>query len=233
MIKPQVPPKVKQPKFQDTEGLGKRIPIENIAGIATTIASGGLAGVLGAGEAIGGAAIGGAVGTGVNSALGGGNIGYVVSGIAGGLAGRATATRTTRTTRTRGNRLGGRQTNTRNIDGQNMPVHHDQSEPLIRGGGRLGGRTEGPMTRINRTINRTMRQASETVSNLQNQISETGENVMSRIRRPRNIPRSDESLIPLREGELRWENEMAQNEQNRKAANTITAAFRRKKEENT
>jgi len=78
-----------------------------------------------------------------------------------------------------------------------------------------------------------MRQASETVSNLQNQISETGETVMSRIRRPRNIPRSDESLIPLKEGELRWENEMAQNEQNRKAANTITAALKRKKVENT
>ena len=53
MIKPQVPPEVKQPKIKDTEGLGKRIPIENIAGIASTIASGGLGGVtIAAGEAL-------------------------------------------------------------------------------------------------------------------------------------------------------------------------------------
>lgn len=115
MIKPQVPKEVK-PKFKDTEGLGMRIPVQNIAGIATTIASGALGGgIIAGGEALltgsglaaatesaSAGAVGGGVATAVNNALGGGDVGHVISGIAGGIAGRAAITRTR--TRT-GNRL--------------------------------------------------------------------------------------------------------------------------------
>ena len=235
MIKPQVPPEIKPPKnkFVDKEGLCKRIPIENIAGIATTIASGGLGGagiaagealltggitgLLGAGEAIGGAAIGGAVGTGVNSAIGGGEIGRIVSGIAGGLAGRATAGRTTRT-RGRGNRLGGRQTNARNIDGQSVPVHHDESEPLIRGGGRLGGRNRNEISTIthdpntgetttwtippeeqNTMLNRVRKAAQKTMENINDTVHNIRQQITGRNKNPSKgtyarIPTNEENV---------------------------------------
>jgi hypothetical protein len=88
---------------------------------------------------------------------------------------------------------------------------------------------------IRRAVNRTMRNATETVSNLQNQISETGLNIMDRIRRrrPRLVPTSDNGIIEDIEGRMRWDNEMRQNAQSRNAANKLTAAFKRKKEENT
>ncbi len=90
LIKPRVLPEIKPPKTKDTEGLGKRIPIENIEGIASTIAPGALtggvvagtealltgelSGLLGAGESIAAGSIGGSVGSGVGYALGGGPV---------------------------------------------------------------------------------------------------------------------------------------------------------------
>jgi hypothetical protein len=154
MIKPQVPKEIKPPKFKDTEGLGMKIPVQNIAGIATTIASGGLTGGIIAGgealltgsglaaslEAASAGAVGGGVATAVNNALGGGDVGHVISGIAGGIAGRTAITRA----RT-GNRLGGRQTNVRNIEGENIPIKQpDETTPLINSGkgNKLGGKTK-------------------------------------------------------------------------------------------
>jgi len=134
-IKPQVPTNTKKTKFNDMEGLGVKIPIQNIGAIAGTIASGGaygaavaagealvtggLTGLAASGESILGAVIGGGVASGVNSALGGtGEVGHVISGIAGGIAGRTAVTRTRTRVRPRnteieplgrGNRLGGPQ----------------------------------------------------------------------------------------------------------------------------
>jgi hypothetical protein len=79
-----------------------------------------------------------------------------------------------------------------------------------------------------------MRNATETVSNLRNQISEAGENIMDRVRRRgRQLPNSDNDIIENIEGRMRWDNEMRQNEQNRNAANRLTAAIKRKRKENT
>jgi hypothetical protein len=101
--------------------------------------TGGLTGLLGAGESIAGASVGGAVGSGVGYALGAGPVSQIVSGVAGGLAGR-TAIKTARNRP--GNRLGGRETNTRNIDGETVPyTQPNESTPLLPRGNRLGGRT--------------------------------------------------------------------------------------------
>jgi hypothetical protein len=107
------------------------------------------------------------------------------------------------------------------------------------------------MSNIRNVANRTMTSATETVSNLSNQISEA-----VRPRRPRHAPLSDEivatydreeqrpgsiSDIPasmrlqaaIRRkkqdktmGNMRWENEMAQNETQPAASNTLTAALK-------
>jgi hypothetical protein len=104
-IQPEVPKEIPKPKYKDTEGLGSKIPIQNIGAIASTIATGGalggataagealiaggFSGLLGAGESIAASAVGGGVAAGVNSGLGGGDIAHIASGIAGGIAGRA------------------------------------------------------------------------------------------------------------------------------------------------
>ena len=107
-MKPQVPNEIKKPKFKDTEGLGHTIPIENIGAIAGTIATGGIGGIAAvealltggltglatAGENTLGSAIGGGIGAGVNSALGGGDMGHYVSSVIGGAVGRTAAGRT-------------------------------------------------------------------------------------------------------------------------------------------
>jgi hypothetical protein len=259
-IQPQTP-KIKPPKkIKDTEGLGKRIPIENIGALAANIGAaaltggataagealvmGGTAGLMGAGESILGASIGGGVAGGVSSALGNSTAGHIISGVAGGIAGRRAGTRIA-------NRL-------RNRDIQN---EESQSLFLSGRGQRLGGRRgrnrlvpeiqesrdsitgeiippEEAMSSIRRAANRTMKQVSNTVSNLKDQISDAGESIMGTIRRrgrPRSsvFPKSDDKLVEDLEGRMRWDNEMRQNELKRVAANKLTAAIKRKKEENT
>ncbi len=120
------------------EGLGVKIPIQNIGAIAGTIASGGaygaavaagealvtggLTGLAASGESILGATIGGGIASGVNSALGGtGEVGHIISGIAGGIAGRTAVTRT----RTR------------------VRPRNTEIEPLVGRGNRLGGPQNG------------------------------------------------------------------------------------------
>jgi hypothetical protein len=143
MIKPQVPPEIKLPKIKDTEGLGGRIPTENVGAIASTIVLGGLTGsaaaageelltgglsvVLNAGERIAGASIGGAVGSGTSYALGGGPAAQVVSSIAGGIKGK-TAVKAMRNRKNNtgerqpllllenGNRVGGNRSSSRLVD---------------------------------------------------------------------------------------------------------------------
>jgi hypothetical protein len=135
IIQPQVP-KIKPPKIiKDTEGLGKRIPIQNIEAIASKIgaaaltggvtaagqalATGGIAGLMTSGEAILGATVGSGVATGASTALGNSTAGNIISdvagGVVGGIAGRAATNTRTRTQGTSeeqipllGNRLGGR-----------------------------------------------------------------------------------------------------------------------------
>ena len=147
-IKPQVPKDVKPPKYNDTEGLGMRIPVQNIVGIAATIGSGALGGgIIAGGEALltgsglaaatesaAAGAVGGGVGAGVNSALGGGDVGHVVSSIAGGIVGR-----TSIRTRTRAQT---EQTEPFSGTGQRLGSEGER-QPLLsnnRLGQRLGGR---------------------------------------------------------------------------------------------
>ena len=89
----------KKTKINDTEGLGARIPIENIGALAGNIGAaalsggatvagealitGGVAGLMGAGEAILGATIGSGVATGISTALGNSTAGHLISGVAG------------------------------------------------------------------------------------------------------------------------------------------------------
>jgi hypothetical protein len=123
------------------EGLGIKIPIQNIGAIARTIASGGayggaiaagealvtggLTGLAASGESILGATIGGGAASGVNSALGGTDeAGHIIIGIAGGIAGRTAVTQT----RTR------------------VRPRNTEIEPLVGRGNRLGG--EGERSRL-------------------------------------------------------------------------------------
>jgi hypothetical protein len=253
MLQPQVP-KNKPPKIiKDPEGLGKRIPIENIGTLAANIGAaaltggataagealvmGGTAGLMGAGESILGATIGSGVATGVSTALGNSEAGHIISGVAGGIAGRAAGRRIA-------NKL------------RNRNIQNEESQSLLSSsqGQRLGGRRgqsrlvppeiqgvvspEETMSSIKRIANKTMKNASETVSNLRTQISEAGDSIMGTIRRrgrPRSsvFPKSDDNLIEDVEGRMRWDNEMRQNELQRNATNRLTAAIKRKKEENT
>jgi hypothetical protein len=240
--------------IKDPEGLGKRIPIENIGTLATYIGTaaltggataagealvmGGTAGLIGAGETILCATIGSGVAAGASTALGNSTAGHIISGVAGGIAGRAA----------------GKATSNR----RNRNIQNEESQPLLSSsqGQRLGGRRgrsrlvppeiqetrdpqippEETLSSIKRAANRTMRSAAETVSNLKTQISEAGENIMDRIRirrKPRHAPNSDNDIIGDIEGRMRWEHGMRQSEQKRNATNILTAAIKRNKEENT
>ena len=257
IVQPQVP-KIKPPKkIKDPEGLGAIIPIKNIGAIAANIAGaaltggtaaagealfmGGTAGLMGAGESIIGATMGAGVAGGVSTALGNSTAGHIISSIAGGIAGRAAGRRITNRPRTtteeahpllprQGERLGGRRGRSRLV-----PEIQQSIDPATGEITSWKVPPEEAISSIRRAANRTMRNAAETVSNLQNQISEAGSNIMDRIRirRPRNLPKSDNGIIEDIEGRMRWDNEMRQNEQNRNATNRLTAAIKRKKEENT
>ena len=188
-IIPQQPTEktMRKPKYKDTEGLGKTIPISNIGAIAGTIASGGayggaiaagealftggLTGLAAAGENILGSAVGGGVGAGVNNALGGGDIGHVVSGIVGGIAGRTAGTRTrTRAPRaaesepllgSRGNRLGGRSNRNRLVDDSEIQL---APEPQVV-------QPPGVMSNIRDAASRAMQATTDTVNNIRHQIT--------------------------------------------------------------
>ena len=96
-------PKIKKPKIKDTESLGGKIPIENIENMALAIGSaaltggatvagqalfsGGVAGLMGAGDAIIGASIGSGITTGASLAFGNSTVGNIASGVIGGVAG--------------------------------------------------------------------------------------------------------------------------------------------------
>jgi hypothetical protein len=103
-IKPQVP-KIPKKQINDPEGLGKRIPIENVEALAGTIGMaaltggasaageaylmGGTAGLMGAGESILGASIGSGVAAGASAAMGNSTAGHIISGTLGSIAGRS------------------------------------------------------------------------------------------------------------------------------------------------
>ena len=130
-IQPQMPA-IKKPKIKDTEGLGGRIPIQNIENLALTIGgaaltggatvagqallTGGTAGVIASGEAILGASIGSGVTAGASTLFGNTPAGNIASGIIGGIAGGAIGRKIARNRNTTpteqtpllGNRLGGR-----------------------------------------------------------------------------------------------------------------------------
>jgi len=161
-IKPQVPTNTKKTKFNDMEGLGVKIPIQNIGAIAGTIASGGaygaavaagealvtggLTGLAASGESIFGATIGGGIASGVNSALGGtGEAGHIISGIAGGIAGRTAVTRT----RTR------------------VRPRNTEIEPLVGRGNRLGGPQNGE-SRLTANIQEEITQAPGEITQSRN-----------------------------------------------------------------
>jgi len=290
-IQPEVPKEIPKPKYKDTEGLGKRIPIQNIGAIASTIASGGLlggataagealiaggfSGLLGAGESIAASAVGGGVAAGVNSGLGGGDIAHIASGIAGGIAGRAANRTASRRVRNRvrldteastenqplftgrGNAVGGSRTGRSRLveDSEIQPVHDPQTGETTNW---VFPATEPTIIRnIRKAAKRTMRAASETVSDIKNQISEAGGNIVDRVR-GRSRPRLDiepyephevfetieetnakQQLIPFLKRNaqknklksMRWDNEMQQNETNRKAANSLTAAIKRSRQQ--
>ena len=91
-------------KIKDTEGLGMKIPLENLAEKVAEIGGSVAAGALTGGaslagqalftgglssltaEAIAASLVGGGVGAGINSVVGGGPVGQILSGIAGGVA---------------------------------------------------------------------------------------------------------------------------------------------------
>ena len=152
-------------KYKDTEGLGHTIPIENVAGLVTSIgiaaltggaaiateagiagayeglvagglrgaASGALRGVSAAGNSIKAATVAGGVAGAVNQAVGGGPVGNVLSGVAGGLASRHSGSITTRISgyepieqtafTGQGNRVGGSRTVSRLV--QETPPDHN------------------------------------------------------------------------------------------------------------
>ena len=107
-IAAQILPKGKKPrlpkKIKDTEGLGMKIPLENLAEKVAEIGGSVAAGALTGGaslagqalftgglssltaEAIAASLVGGGVGAGINSVVGGGPVGQILSGIAGGVA---------------------------------------------------------------------------------------------------------------------------------------------------
>ena len=135
--------KLKNQKIKDNEGLGSNIPIESLENLALTIGgaaltggataageafvSGGLAGVMGAGEAILGASIGSGVATGASSVLGQSAVGNIASGIIGGVAGKSIGVKI-------GNRLRNRNATQ---PGETISQPTEQT-PLL--GNRLGGR---------------------------------------------------------------------------------------------
>jgi hypothetical protein len=139
---PQKPPEIKKPKIKDNEGLGSNIPIESLEGLALTIGGaaltggataageafvgGGLAGVMGAGEAILGASIGSGVATGASAVLGQSAVGNIASGIIGGVAGKSIGVKI-------GNRL-------RNRNATQPPEISQPTEQTPLLGNRLGGR---------------------------------------------------------------------------------------------
>ena len=140
-MKPKVPkvPKIPKKKINDTEGLGKIIPIQNIEAIAGNIGAaaltggasaageaylmGGTAGLMAAGESILGASIGSGVAAGASTAMGNSTAGHIISSTLGGVAGRAAG-------RAAANRL------------RNRNVENQESQPLLSStsGDRLGGR---------------------------------------------------------------------------------------------
>ena len=195
MIKPQVPKEVK-PKYKDTEGLGMKIPVENIAGIATTVASGALGGgIIAGGEALltgsglaaslesaGAGAVGGGVATAVNNAIGGGYVGHVISGIAGGVAGRTAITRArTRTNNTEetipllnGNRLGGRSKTSRLVNDQEIQEIKQTHDPLTGETTQWRLPTEEQRTmfdKVKKAAKKTIENLNDTVQNLKQQIT--------------------------------------------------------------
>jgi hypothetical protein len=112
VVQPETPIITKPKEIKDPEGLGTRIPIQNIEAIASNIgaaaltggvtaagqalATGGIAGLMASGEAI----LGATVGAGASTALGNSTAGNIISGVAGvvvgGIAGRAATNRRTR-----------------------------------------------------------------------------------------------------------------------------------------
>jgi hypothetical protein len=200
-IQPQVP-KTKQPKkINDPEGLGKRIPIENIYAIAANIGAaaltggataagealimGGTAGLMGAGESIICATIGSGIAGGASTALGNSTAGHIISGIAGGVAGRAAgramANRRNRPQATTeeqipllGNRLGGRR-------GRNRLVQEtQQTHDPITGENTTWRIPEyqpprsNTMDMIKTVVTRKMKNVSDGINNLSQQL--TGRN---------------------------------------------------------
>ncbi len=134
--KPKPPPKIKKPKIKDTEKLGTNIPIENLEGLALTIGAAtaageafvgcGLAGVMGAGEAILGASIGTGVATGASAILGQSAVGNIASGIIGDVAEKSI-----------GVKIGNRSRNRNATQPAEIPQPTERT-PLL--GKRLGGR---------------------------------------------------------------------------------------------
>ena len=137
--------KKEKPKFNDTEGLGARIPIQNIGAIAGTIASGGiyggsvaagealltggLTGLAASGETILGSTIGGGIAA-VGDSLLGGPAGHIISGIAGGVVGRSVV-----------NRARGRpRADTEPFTGRGNVLGSEGEQHPLLGGNRLGGR---------------------------------------------------------------------------------------------
>ena len=147
-----------QKKVNDKEGLGARIPIENIGALAGNIGAaalsggatvagealitGGVAGLMGAGEAILGATIGSGVATGISTALGNSTAGHLISGVAGGVIGRTAGRRVANRLRNRdnqnqelqpllssntGTRLVGRQGRNRITEPQSQVLHDPQT----------------------------------------------------------------------------------------------------------
>jgi hypothetical protein len=257
-IKPQTP-NIPQPKMKinDPEGLGKTFPIENIGSIAGTIGAaaltggasaageallmGGTAGLMGAGESILGTTIGSGVAAGASAALGNSTTGHIISGIAGGIAGRAAGRQIANRLRNRnttrppghGQRLGGSGSGRSRLTPEIQETHDTSTNERTQ----WTIPPEEAMSSIRRAANRTMKRVANTVSNLKDQISDTGERIMGTIRRrgrPRSsvFPKSDDNIIEEAEGGMRWQEEMRQNEQNRNAANRLTAAFKRNAHKN-
>jgi hypothetical protein len=195
MIQPQVP-QIKPPKIiKDPEGLGKRIPIENIEAIASNIgaaaltggataagqafATGGVAGLMASGEAILGATVGSGVAAGASTALGNSTAGNIISGVAGGvvggIAGRASTNRRTRPQRSTeeqipllGNRLGGRR-------GRNRLVQETQQthDPTTGENTTWQIPEEQPSSTMNilkKIINKKIKNVSDGINNLSQQI---------------------------------------------------------------
>jgi hypothetical protein len=191
-IKPQVPTIKPPKKIKDPEGLGRRIPIENIGAIATNIGAaaltggaaaagealvmGGTAGLMGAGESILGASIGSGVAAGASTGLGHSDAANIASGIIGGVTGR-TVGRVLQNRRIRnqnvqptGNRLGGsrggRETSRliADIQDPNIP------RPNVPAPGEPT-QTSNPFTRLKRSIAKRVKDTTDKIKSIKQQIS--------------------------------------------------------------